>query len=86
MRNFENDPGYDLRLEKEIMRLAMIAIDIRSKVMPQDAARIPSLSRALEAWDDVVAELGWSEPRKTARTPRVPPAHVIETQQAAEGG
>ena len=45
-----------------ILQLAALAIDVRAKLTPHHLQRTPSLAVALAALDEVLEELGWSEP------------------------
>jgi hypothetical protein len=50
-----------LAAQLSILRLALMAHEVRRELPAQEIERVPSLKRAFSALDAVIKEMGWSD-------------------------
>jgi hypothetical protein len=50
-----------LAAQLSILRLALMANEVRRELPAQEIERVPSLKRAFSALDAVIEEMGWSD-------------------------
>lgn len=60
----------DFAIDMHIMRLAATAIDVRGRLDCSQFDRAPSLTRALDALEEVIREMGWDDESCTASASR----------------